>query len=159
MISLWNNFPNSNSFHRISCETPENLYKLSVYRNFLTRAKLLHFILRIFRCIKLFVSNKTKYQCAAAHTFFRCNKELPFPYVLLIPWTPQTTANSTGSCRGQSPLQSTHVGKARKKQSYLKEFEWKIISVLTLNLPYFLRYNRLKLYFLFIFYWQFFKVF
>ena len=51
------------------------------------------------------------------------------------------------SCTGPSPLLCTHVSRACKKQLFFEEnwMNFQAISILTLNLPLFLRYNSLKL--------------
>ena len=68
-------------------------------------------------------------------------------------WARGAARSGTGGCRGRSSLPCTHVGRACKKPPCFVENWMNFLKmlVLTLNWPELLRYNRLKLPFLFFF--------
>ena len=68
-------------------------------------------------------------------------------------WARRATGSGTGGCRGCSLLPCTHVGRACKKTPSFEEDWMGVLKILvsTLNSPELLRYNRLKLRFLFFF--------
>ena len=70
--------------------------------------------------------------------------------------TPRAAGSGTGGCRGQSPLPCTPMGKACKKPFFFEENWMKFLKmlVLTLNSLKLLRQKRLKLRFLFFFFYM-----